>query len=148
MKLLVRRGAGDVDIEIRIPSNCGGCHPFILLTRDRNRERPRDGKLPRVESDHRRKGRGRSIDVGDVYVGDGLIDIEDFVNESYLKIDFRLGIQKNFGNMSIDIFLGVNNLFDKRYNGSIVPNAFGARFFEPSADRNWYVGVGLPVLAD
>lgn len=40
-------------------------------------------------------------------------------------------------------FLGVDNVFGERYNGSIVPNAFGNRYYEPAAGREIYAGLAL-----
>ena len=40
-------------------------------------------------------------------------------------------------------FLGIDNLFDERYNSSIITNAFGGRYFEPSPDREFYVGLTI-----
>ena len=71
----------------------------------------------------------------------------DFVNDGYALVDLRAGIAYNGDMFGAVLFAGVNNLFDTRYNGSIVPNAFGDRFFEPAAGRTWYVGFGLPVGA-
>ena len=69
----------------------------------------------------------------------------DFINDGYVKTDLRLGylLQTDFTNAQF--FLGVNNIFDVRYNGSVVPNANANLFFEPSPGRNWYGGVRLSV---
>lgn len=40
-------------------------------------------------------------------------------------------------------FLAVNNIFDTRYNGSVVVNAFGGRYYEPAAGVNWRTGFSL-----
>jgi len=48
-----------------------------------------------------------------------------------------------FGTNQVQIFVGVDNLFDERYNGSVTPNAFGNRFFEPAAGRTWHAGITL-----
>lgn len=69
--------------------------------------------------------------------------IQDFVNDAYLIVDLRLGFQRKFNRIGVGFFLGINNLFDKRYNSSIVPNASRDRFFEPSPGRSWYTGVNL-----
>lgn len=61
----------------------------------------------------------------------------DFVNDSYLRTDLNVGWRH--GNWQV--FAGINNVFDVSYNGSIVPNAFGNRFFEPAAGRTGYGGV-------
>ncbi|MEK7727528.1 MAG: TonB-dependent receptor [candidate division KSB1 bacterium] len=70
----------------------------------------------------------------------------NFINAGYRTLDLRLGLSRTFKKFGVDFFLGVNNLFDERYNGSIVPNAQSNRFFEPAPLRNWYVGgsVALP----
>jgi outer membrane receptor protein involved in Fe transport len=71
----------------------------------------------------------------------------DFINAGYSLVDLRFGIQHQLGAIGGEFFLGINNLFDTQYNGSIVPNAFGDRFFEPAAGRNWYMGFGIPLNA-
>jgi len=40
-------------------------------------------------------------------------------------------------------FIGIDNLLNERYNGSIVPNAFGNRYYEPSPGREVYGGLSL-----
>ena len=69
----------------------------------------------------------------------------DFINDGYSKTDLRLGylLQTDFTNAQF--FFGINNIFDVKYNGSIVPNADGNRFFEPAPGRNFYGGVRLSV---
>jgi iron complex outermembrane receptor protein len=67
--------------------------------------------------------------------------VDDFVNDAYLLADMRLGWQRVFKKPGLEIFCGVNNLFDERYNGSVAPNSFGDRFFEPAPGRSWYLGV-------
>ncbi len=69
----------------------------------------------------------------------------DFVNDGYALVDLRAGISYNGDMIGGVLFAGINNLFNMRYNGSIIPNAFGDRFFEPAAGRTWFVGVGLPI---
>lgn len=68
---------------------------------------------------------------------------DDFVNPAYAVLDLRLGFDRAFDGFGLAPFLGVNNVLDERYNGSIVPNALGARFFEPAPGRNLYFGVSL-----
>lgn len=73
------------------------------------------------------------------------LSIQTFTNPAYYLVDFRFGIQQKLGDFSVDLYMGINNLLDKKYNGSIVPNAFGNRFFEPAPGRNYYGGISLPV---
>jgi iron complex outermembrane receptor protein len=42
-------------------------------------------------------------------------------------------------------FLELRNVFDTRYSGSVVVNAFGGRYYEPAAGRHLLVGVALDV---
>jgi iron complex outermembrane receptor protein len=37
----------------------------------------------------------------------------------------------------------VQNLFDRRYTGSVVVNAAGGRFYEPAPERTISVGLSL-----
>jgi len=61
----------------------------------------------------------------------------DFVNDAYFRADLRLGWRPG----PWQIFAGIDNLLDATYNGSIVPNAFGNRFFEPASGRTAYAGL-------
>lgn len=61
-------------------------------------------------------------------------------NPSYTVVDLRLS---RWGVGTVRPVLGVDNLFDERYNGSVVPNAFGGRYFEPSPGRTFYGGIRL-----
>ncbi|UCE20070.1 MAG: TonB-dependent receptor [Gemmatimonadota bacterium] len=67
----------------------------------------------------------------------------NFFNDTYFVVDLRLGIQQTFTKIGIEIFSGINNLFDERYNSSVVPNAFGDLFFEPAPGRSWYSGIHI-----
>ena len=60
----------------------------------------------------------------------------DFVNGGYVRVDGRLGWKRS----GWTVFAGLDNIFDQRYSGSIVPNAFGNRFFEPASGRTLYAG--------
>ncbi len=61
-----------------------------------------------------------------------------FLNDAYLRIDLRLGLDYR----AFNTFLSVENLFATTYNGSIVPNAFGQRYFEPAPGRTLRLGIG------
>lgn len=60
-----------------------------------------------------------------------------FRNDAYMRTDLRLG----FDYRAAAVFLGVENLFAADYSGSIVPNAFGGRFFEPAPGRTLRLGI-------
>jgi iron complex outermembrane receptor protein len=67
----------------------------------------------------------------------------DFINDNFLNADIRIGYSFKTNPADVEAFIGVNNIFDKRYNSSVVPNAFGGRFFEPAPDRNFFAGVRI-----
>ena len=71
---------------------------------------------------------------------------DEFMNDSYSLVDLRLGLELRVMRLNLNFFVGVNNALDEQYNGSIVPNAFGNRFFEPAPGRNLYyvLSIGLP----
>lgn len=66
---------------------------------------------------------------------------EGFFNDGYATLDLRFGVPLAVGGQAATLFAGVDNLLGERYNGSITPNAFGARFFEPAPGRTWHAGV-------
>jgi iron complex outermembrane receptor protein len=59
--------------------------------------------------------------------------------------DLRIAFQPRWKRVDVRPFFGVDNVFDARFNGSIVPNAFGTRFFEPSPGRQIYAGLSLGI---
>ena len=67
--------------------------------------------------------------------------VEEFINPAYSIVDLRFGRLFQFIQFGLNVFVGLNNVFDTRYNSSIVPNALGNRFFEPAPGRSWYGGV-------
>ena len=71
------------------------------------------------------------------------LSLSDYINYAYTTGNFKLSYNREFGPINAEIFAGILNLFDARYNGSVVPNAAGGRFFEPAAPRNWYGGISL-----
>jgi iron complex outermembrane receptor protein len=68
-------------------------------------------------------------------------------NWAHTVVDLRFGYDTKVGDVGVRPYIGIDNLFDERYNSSAISNAFGGRYFEPSPDREVYVGfsVGVPV---
>ena len=64
-------------------------------------------------------------------------------NWAYTVVDLRVAASHAWRMFGARPYFGIDNLFDERYNGSTVPNAAGARFFEPSPGRQAYVGLTL-----
>lgn len=61
--------------------------------------------------------------------------------DSFTVTSLRVGYEVSTGSWVLRPFLGINNIFDERYNSNIRINAFGARYFEPAPERNAYAGV-------
>ena len=57
--------------------------------------------------------------------------------------NIRFGHNGYYGDWELASFLGVNNVFNERYNNNIRINAFGSRYFEPAPVRNMYLGISL-----
>lgn len=66
-------------------------------------------------------------------------------NDQYSIFDAKFSYIMSFQGSSVELhpFLNVNNVLDARYNGSVVVNAFGGKYFEPAPGRNWQIGVSV-----
>ncbi len=67
--------------------------------------------------------------------------LSDYINDAYTTLDLSFGRRIEIWGNDIQLNAAVNNILDTRYNGSVVPNAFGKRFYEPSPGRNWHAGL-------
>jgi iron complex outermembrane receptor protein len=57
--------------------------------------------------------------------------------------NLRLGWDGEIGSLELGPFLGVNNLWDRRYVGSVTLNGLAGRVFEPAPRRIIYFGAEL-----
>ena len=64
-------------------------------------------------------------------------------NWAYTVVDLRFAFDRRWGDADVRPFLGIDNLFDERYNSSTITNGFGRRYYEPSPDREIYGGVTI-----
>lgn len=64
-------------------------------------------------------------------------------NPAYTVVDVRASATHMTGTTVFEPFLALQNLFDRRYNGSLVVNGFGGRYYEPAPGRNILVGVAV-----
>ena len=62
---------------------------------------------------------------------------------SYTVSNLRLG--KNFirNDLNVGFYLGVNNIFNEKYNSNIRINAYGNRYFEPAPKQNVFFGITI-----
>ena len=80
-----------------------------------------------------------ALTVGDQFANNA----NTVADAAYTLSNLRLGFDASMGGVTYSPFVGINNLFDERYNSNIRINAFGGRFFEPGPGRNAYAGVAV-----
>ncbi|GGX09145.1 TonB-dependent receptor [Pigmentiphaga litoralis] len=61
---------------------------------------------------------------------------------SYMVAALAAGYVANAGPWRLNLSARVDNLFDRRYAGSVIVNETNTRYFEPAPGRNWMVGGG------
>ncbi len=73
-----------------------------------------------------------------------------FVNDTlntytgaFWSTNLRLGWSGTTGGVRLNPFVGLNNLFDASYIGSVVINGANGRYYEPAPGRNLYVGFSV-----
>ncbi|MCF7805032.1 MAG: TonB-dependent receptor [Candidatus Marinimicrobia bacterium] len=74
---------------------------------------------------------------------DGASDDATHLNSAYMAIDLSVGSELGIGNYAIELSGQIGNLLDERYNSSVVPNAFGDRYFEPAPGRTWRASISF-----
>jgi iron complex outermembrane receptor protein len=79
--------------------------------------------------------------------------VADDANTTYVDAwgagltNLRLGWDGHTGQVELAPFLGVNNLWDRRYVGSVTLNGVGGRVFEPAPRRIVYIGTEIGYAA-
>ncbi|WP_303317168.1 TonB-dependent receptor [Flavivirga abyssicola] len=84
------------------------------------------------------------------YVGNmPITDSNDLFSDSYNLTNFKVGYRTSLNKkLNLNIFLGINNIFDKAYASQILINASGfngnaPRYFYPGNPLNYYTGVNV-----
>ena len=67
-------------------------------------------------------------------------------NSDYTTSRVSFGHKKKMGVFVGSVHLGLNNLFDEKYNANTRINASGSRYFEPAPPFNVFGGVSLAYL--
>jgi iron complex outermembrane receptor protein len=71
-----------------------------------------------------------------------LNDANDEFATAYDLVQLKAGWKHNFkGRVELEIFAGIDNLLDETYSLGNDINAFGRRYYNPSAPRNYYGGI-------
>jgi len=78
------------------------------------------------------------------YVSDvPLTDANSVFAEAYHLFNCKFQYDLMLGKTSGQVYVGTENLMDRKYSLGNDLNAFGGRYFQPAPARNFYVGVGL-----
>lgn len=84
------------------------------------------------------------------YVGDmPITDSNNLYSDSYSLTNFKAGYKTSFNKkLNFNIFLGINNIFDKTYVSQVLINASGfngnaPRYYYPGNPVNYYTGVSI-----
>ncbi len=73
-----------------------------------------------------------------------LRDDNTIYSESFNLVQTKIGYRATFfKGVEADLYFGIDNLLDERYSLGYDINAFGGRYFQPAAERNWFLGVKL-----
>jgi iron complex outermembrane recepter protein len=73
-----------------------------------------------------------------------LNDANTVYSNSYNLLTMRLGYKKDVSKkIGLELFAGVDNLFDVRYSLGNDINAFGGRYYNAAPGRNYFAGISL-----
>jgi iron complex outermembrane receptor protein len=82
--------------------------------------------------------------------GEGVASSRVFVDDAntnaaagWAIANLRAGGRLTIGGASVTPVVGVNNLLDKKYVGSVVVNAAAGRFYEPAPERTLSIGINV-----
>ncbi len=79
--------------------------------------------------------------TGSVYVN----DLNSDSAEAYTTAAAHVGYRFSIGRWDLGGYARVDNLFDRRYVGSVIVNEGNGRFFEPAPGRTWLAGVSASI---
>jgi len=68
-------------------------------------------------------------------------DLNSEAADRYTVVNWRAGFEQELGRLLLAGFVRIDNLFDRRYIGSVIVNANNDRYYEPAPERNYFVGV-------
>jgi iron complex outermembrane receptor protein len=61
----------------------------------------------------------------------------------YGLLDLKIHERGTLGRFNLEGYLGINNMTNRNYVGSVIVNSSSAGYFEPGLPRNWTLGVKL-----
>jgi iron complex outermembrane receptor protein len=88
--------------------------------------------------------RARGYFVSGDVLGSSKIQVDDgntAAAEGYVVMNVRAGATATFGRPWLSPIVGIQNVFDTQYVGSVSVNASGGKYYEPAPGRVVYVGL-------
>jgi iron complex outermembrane receptor protein len=73
-------------------------------------------------------------------------DVNSDAAAGFATVSANLGYNAKVGAWMLNAFARVDNLFDRRYAGSVIVNESNARYFEPALARTWTAGVNASLV--
>ena len=73
-------------------------------------------------------------------------DLNSASANSYTIFNIRAGFQQKLEHWRFSEYVRVENIFDKEYIGSVRVNDNNGRYYEPSAGRNWLMGLNATYI--
>ncbi len=61
----------------------------------------------------------------------------------YGLLDLKIHERSTLGRLNLEGYLGINNMTNRNYVGSVIVNSSNAGYFEPGLPRNWTLGLKL-----
>jgi len=75
-------------------------------------------------------------------------DNNDFRTSGFVVVNMYAGHEGiEWGSFRFNPFMNIDNFFDRRYDGSVIINARGGRYFEPASGRVLSIGINISVAA-
>lgn len=72
-----------------------------------------------------------------------ILDDNSIYTESYNLVNLKVGYQKDLGSFNLNVYTGVNNLFDEKYASMIQINTFTGRYYYPGLPINYFAGAKI-----
>lgn len=81
------------------------------------------------------------IDFSNYYNSKQFLNDANLVTEQgFLVGNVKANTQFSFSDFKLNMYLGVNNIYNTKYSAGYDLNAFGNRFYNPAAMTNFYIG--------
>jgi iron complex outermembrane receptor protein len=79
--------------------------------------------------------------VGELYTNDS----NSVSDDNYSVVNLNIGFKIKTNHAIVSPFIGINNMFNTKYNDNVRINAFGGRFYEPAPGLNVFGGVRFEI---